>query len=487
VQGGNQVSGSTGLGSSISALETQASLCLEVPGGVLRRYSRDLGMIQRVADIIAAPSTLLLITVATRGEWRPLEQAISLYAAMFVAVVAKSSHLYGSYRQSTLWKLLRRLALLWTCLVGSVTLGLFTFNIGESVSRQQLLLWFVAYGFYLGVSHVTTRWALRRLRVHGRNSRCDGYIGSYEGLAGLQRQLGEASWLGHTIRGELCWHEQLLPDSKQVENLRERFLHHLPDQWIIEDPADPALLSRLLECLQDQSAPVLLLPRWLQNIQCKPTYYKLGTVSALELWGPSSNATPLQLRIKYLLDRIASAAILLGLSPLLAMIALLIKMDSAGPVLFRQRRYGLNGKPFDCLKFRTMQTQENGARVVQATRNDPRVTRVGAFLRSWNLDELPQLFNVWRGEMSLVGPRPHAEAHNEYYRTKVSGYMRRHGLRPGLTGWAQVLGLRGETDTLDKMKARVKADIDYIQHWTLLLDMKIFVLTLLRWKGNNAY
>lgn len=479
--------GTSSLSFASPAPQQQASLALELPGGILRRYGHDLGVIQRVADIIAAPGTLVLITIATGAAWGTLEQAIALYAALLVAVVAKSNHLYGSYRQSTLWKLLRRLALLWVYLVGSVTLGLFTFKVGQSVSREQLLLWFLVYGVYLGVSHLSTRYALRRLRVHGRNTRCDGYIGSYEGLAGLQKQLGEASWLGHTIRGELCWHGQLLPDTNQIEKLRERFQQHLPDQWIIEEPADPALLNSMLECLQDQSAPVLLVPRWLQNVQCKPTYYKLGTVSVLELWGPSSNATPLQLRIKYLLDRVASAAILLGISPLLAVIALLIKMDSPGPVLFRQRRYGLNGKPFDCLKFRTMRTQENGEKVVQATRNDPRVTRVGAILRSWNLDELPQLWNVWLGEMSLVGPRPHAEAHNEYYRTKVSGYMRRHGLRPGLTGWAQVLGLRGETDTLDKMKARVKADIDYIQHWTLQLDFKIFVLTLLRWKGTNAY
>ena len=134
-----------------------------------------------------------------------------------------------------------------------------------------------------------------------------------------------------------------------------------------------------------------------------------------------------------------------------------------------------------------MNTQENGSKVVQAKRNDPRVTRVGAVLRSWNLDELPQLVNIWRGEMSLIGPRPHAEAHNEYYRNKVTGYMRRHGLKPGLTGWAQVLGLRGETETVDMMAARVKADIEYIQNWSLLLDVKIFFLTFIRWKQGNAY
>jgi len=336
-------------------------------------------------------------------------------------------------------------------------------------------------------SHLASRYALRRLRVHGRNTRCDGYIGTYEGLAKIQTQLGQASWLGHTVRAELCWPEHLLPKTEEIHRLRSRFNKDLPDQWLVEEPADPAILSVVLDCLQDQAAPVLLLPSWLNNVQCTPRYYKLGNISALELWGHSESATPLQLKLKHLIDQAASGVILTCLSPLLIVIAMLIKLDSPGPVLFKQRRYGLNGEPFECLKFRTMNTQENGSKVVQAKRNDPRVTRVGAVLRSWNLDELPQLVNIWRGEMSLIGPRPHAEAHNEYYRNKVTGYMRRHGLKPGLTGWAQVLGLRGETETVDMMAARVKADIEYIQNWSLLLDVKIFFLTFIRWKQGNAY
>lgn len=464
-----------------------ASLAIDLPGGILRKYTRDLGVIQRLSDILASSLTLYVIATITGKPWNILEQAIALFAAMLVAVVARSTHLYGSYRHSSLWKLLRRLALLWACLVGSVSLLIFAFKVGGLVSREQLFLWFISYGAYLAISHLTTRLILRKLREHGRNTRCDGYIGSYEGLATLQGQLNKSSWLGHTIRGELCWQEQLLPESAQIEKLKSRFENHLPDQWIIEEPGDPAILTKILNCLQDQSAPVLLVPRWLKEVHCKPTYYKLGTVPVLELWGPSNEATPLQLRVKYELDRCASATTLVLISPILLLIGLLIKIDSPGPVLFRQRRYGLNGRPFDCLKFRTMRTQENGHQVVQATRNDPRVTRIGAVLRSWNLDELPQLINVLRGEMSLVGPRPHAEAHNEYYRKRVTGYMRRHGLRPGLTGWAQVLGLRGETDTLDKMSARIKADIDYIHHWSLMLDLKIFILTLLHWKDKNAY
>jgi putative colanic acid biosynthesis UDP-glucose lipid carrier transferase len=130
---------------------------------------------------------------------------------------------------------------------------------------------------------------------------------------------------------------------------------------------------------------------------------------------------------------------------------------------------------------------EDGDVVIQVTRHDPRVTRVGSVLRRLNLDELPQLINVLRGEMSLVGPRPHAEAHNEYYRSRVNGYMRRHTLRPGITGWAQVLGLRGETQTLEAMDQRVQADLDYIHNWSLLLDLEIMLRTLIRWCDRNAY
>jgi putative colanic acid biosynthesis UDP-glucose lipid carrier transferase len=173
--------------------------------------------------------------------------------------------------------------------------------------------------------------------------------------------------------------------------------------------------------------------------------------------------------------------------PVLITIGILIKIESQGPALFRQRRYGINGAAFNCLKFRTMTVLENGNNVDQATRNDPRVTSLGRILRRWSVDELPQLINVWRGEMSMVGPRPHAEAHNEFYRNKVRGYMRRHSLKPGITGWAQVLGLRGATETIAAMDTRVKADLHYINNWNLILDLEILLLTLIRFRSPNAY
>ena len=192
--------------------------------------------------------------------------------------------------------------------------------------------------------------------------------------------------------------------------------------------------------------------------------------------------------VKRLEDLLFGGLLVLMFAIPMILIALAIKLSSRGPVLFKQRRHGENGKEFHVLKFRSMTTQDNGSVVVQATRFDPRITRVGAFLRRTSLDELPQFFNVLRGDMSLVGPRPHAIAHNALYRTKILEYMRRHKVKPGITGWAQVNGLRGETDTLDKMVARVEHDLEYIRTWSPWLDIKILFLTAFGRKvRQNAY
>jgi len=173
--------------------------------------------------------------------------------------------------------------------------------------------------------------------------------------------------------------------------------------------------------------------------------------------------------------------------PMLA-IAGAIKLTSKGPVFFRQRRHGEDGVEFEVLKFRSMTVQENGLTVTQAQRHDPRVTPVGAFIRRTSLDELPQFLNVIQGNMSLVGPRPHAIAHNHLYRTKIQEYMRRNKVKPGITGWAQVNGFRGETDTLDKMVARVDHDLEYIRKWSFWFDIKIIFLTVFGRKvRQNAY
>jgi putative colanic acid biosynthesis UDP-glucose lipid carrier transferase len=169
-------------------------------------------------------------------------------------------------------------------------------------------------------------------------------------------------------------------------------------------------------------------------------------------------------------------------------VAVGIKLTSPGPVLFTQRRYGLDGREIIVYKFRTMTVLEDGGVVRQATRDDARVTPLGAFLRKYSLDELPQFVNVLQGRMSVVGPRPHAVAHNETYRKLIGGYMIRHKVKPGITGWAQVNGLRGETETLDKMRERIEYDLSYLRNWSLQLDLQIVLKTILVvLRPQNAY
>ncbi|WP_397535598.1 undecaprenyl-phosphate glucose phosphotransferase [Roseateles sp.] len=180
---------------------------------------------------------------------------------------------------------------------------------------------------------------------------------------------------------------------------------------------------------------------------------------------------------KRISDVVLASLILLLISPLLLLIAISVKLSSPGPVIFRQRRNGLDGEEIIVYKFRSMRVLDDGAVVRQATKDDPRITRFGAFIRRTSLDELPQFINVLQGRMSIVGPRPHAVAHNEQYRQLIKAYMVRHKVKPGITGWAQVNGLRGETDTLEKMKARVEYDLEYLRNWSLALDLQIIART----------
>ena len=192
--------------------------------------------------------------------------------------------------------------------------------------------------------------------------------------------------------------------------------------------------------------------------------------------------------IKRISDVILSLAILILIFPLMALIALAVKLESPGPFIFKQRRYGLDGEQIMVYKFRSMAVIEDGELIRQAQKNDTRITRLGRFLRRTSLDELPQFINVIQGRMSIVGPRPHAVAHNELYRTLIKGYMVRHKVKPGITGWAQVNGLRGETDTLEKMQSRIDFDLDYLRNWSLKLDLLIIFKTIrLVFKDNTAY
>jgi putative colanic acid biosynthesis UDP-glucose lipid carrier transferase len=175
---------------------------------------------------------------------------------------------------------------------------------------------------------------------------------------------------------------------------------------------------------------------------------------------------------------VLASLILLLVSPLLIFVAIGVRLSSPGPIIFKQRRNGLDGGEIVVYKFRSMTSMDNGSNIRQASRHDARITPFGNFIRRTSLDELPQFFNVLQGRMSIVGPRPHAVAHNEQYRQIIKAYMVRHKVRPGITGWAQVNGLRGETDTIDKMQARVEYDLEYLRNWTLRLDLEIIARTI---------
>jgi Undecaprenyl-phosphate glucose phosphotransferase len=278
--------------------------------------------------------------------------------------------------------------------------------------------------------------------------------------ASMHRDLDRAAYLGRTLEPDDIF--VLLP-------------------WFQTDAIERVLDRLLTLPVSIHLGPEQVLDRF-RTVQI----VKASTMATLCLVRPPLSG--LEIVSKRLFDVAAALLGLLLLLPLFVAVAALIKLDSRGPVFFRQQRYGFNQRPFAIYKFRTMTVQQDGDSVPQATRGDPRITRAGRFLRRWNIDELPQLFNVLLGHMSLVGPRPHAVPHNREYERRIALYARRHNVKPGITGWAQVNGLRGETDTDDKMRRRVEFDLFYIDNWSLAFDLRILGLTLFSPKAyRNAY
>ena len=260
-------------------------------------------------------------------------------------------------------------------------------------------------------------------------------------------------------------------DADIVEIRRECRALKVDAILIIFDADNMELVTRAASALSELPVRIQLLPIGLADLMQRSRLGSCGRASVFELLcGLCSMRDRL---LKRCMD--IAAAISLGalLTPLFLIVSILIKIDSRGPVLFRQTRHGFNNEPIRVLKFRTMMMcEESQHEFRQAVRGDPRVTRVGAILRRTNIDELPQLFNVLKGEMSMVGPRPHAVAHNQMFVDQIRGMRRRHNVKPGITGWAQVNGLRGETDTLDKMRNRVEYDLYYIANWSFVFDLR---------------
>jgi putative colanic acid biosynthesis UDP-glucose lipid carrier transferase len=262
--------------------------------------------------------------------------------------------------------------------------------------------------------------------------------------------------------------------------------HRIQEVYVTLPLSSQPRIAGLLESMQGTTASVYYVPDVPGIGIIQGRLHDINGVPVLGLF--ETPFTGINEVVKRASDIVLSLLILLITAPVLLAIAVGVKLSSAGPVIFKQRRNGLDGHEITIYKFRTMTVQDDGAVVVQARRNDPRITRFGAFLRRTSLDELPQFFNVLEGQMSIVGPRPHAVAHNELYREAIKAYMVRHKVRPGITGWAQVNGLRGETETVERMQARVEYDIAYLRNWSVWLDLRIIGRTIrLLFFDRNAY
>lgn len=263
-------------------------------------------------------------------------------------------------------------------------------------------------------------------------------------------------------------------------------LHNIDAIYISLPMATQPRIMKLLDALSDTTASIYFVPDLFINNLMQGRIDTVGKVPVVAVC--ESPFTGVNGMIKRTSDIVLSILILILISPIMLMIALCIMYSSPGAIIFQQRRYGLNGEQILVSKFRSMTVCEDGDTIQQAQKNDSRITPIGAFLRKTSLDELPQFFNVLQGRMSIVGPRPHAVAHNELYRSMIRGYMVRHKVKPGITGWAQVNGWRGETDTLDKMKNRIHYDLAYLQNWSLVLDLYIIFKTIsVVIKDKHAY
>jgi len=311
-------------------------------------------------------------------------------------------------------------------------------------------------------------------------------VGPAEQLLQVGRGMRNAPAEGYSIAGVCRMMED--PDPAELDQLARRVVESgAREVWICVPLEMGGLVRSIFYVLRHHTVEVRFIPdfRGMQLLN-----HRMSEVAghlAVDL-----SVTPLDglaRIIKRLEDLILGALITLLIIPVCLVIAIAIKVTSPGPVLFKQYRTGANGRRFKVYKFRSMVVHdEKGGRVTQARKGDPRITRVGAFLRRTSLDELPQFYNVLQGRMSIVGPRPHALSHNEYYKDIVESYMKRHKVKPGITGWAQVNGYRGETDTVEKMEKRVACDLWYIDNWSLWLDLRIIGLTVIKGLVNpNAY
>jgi putative colanic acid biosysnthesis UDP-glucose lipid carrier transferase len=414
---------------------------------------------------------------------------ISFFISTFVF---EQTHIYRTWRNGKVFAYIRDTILGWSTVVAILLFLGFATKLSYRYSDQVILTWFIVTPIALILSHLTVTKIISGLRKGGE-VRSVVIVGANDTGLSIAERIAEFPYLLMEVRGffedrDESRYPVSIPSmlggvSDVAAYVRENNIQMI---FISLPMSAQPRIRALLDDLQDSTASIYFLPDVYIFDLMQARFDDLGGVPVIAIC--ESPFLGVDNVVKNVSDFVFATLILILLSPLMLGIALAVKLTSPGPAIFKQRRYGLNGEEIIVYKFRSMTVTDDGAKIDQAQKNDPRITRIGGFLRRSSLDELPQFINVLQGRMSIVGPRPHAVAHNEQYRKLIKGYMLRHKVKPGITGWAQVNGLRGETELLEKMQARIEFDLDYLQNWSIWFDTWIILRTL--WvvlRRDNAY
>jgi putative colanic acid biosynthesis UDP-glucose lipid carrier transferase len=405
--------------------------------------------------------------------------------------------IYRSWRGQSLYRVISRVTLAWLIVAVLGLCVVFSLHLINDISR----LWFgqavLMSGALLLTERVIVRSVQRHLRKGGKKQRNVVIVGagSYGRAVLAQLQAAAPAGFRPTYVFDIAAGATEVRDGvggvPVMTDLRElkRRVHarEVDEMWLALPLSQERAIQRIVREFRNDFVNLRFLPDVRSMTLLNRSVTEVLSMPAINLAArPISDP---QLWPKFVFDRVFALAVLIPLLPLFIVLGIAVKLSSPGPVLFRQKRRGIDGREFNIFKFRTMKVDSDGAAFVrQASRNDPRITKVGAFLRRTSLDELPQFLNVLRGKMSVVGPRPHAIEHDDLYKDLVEGYMYRYRIRPGITGWAKVNGYRGETRKVEKMEARVKFDLFYIQNWSFWFDIKIILITLVKgFVGRNAF
>lgn len=455
-----------------------------------------LGAVQQSLDVLIVLVVLYLLTLDKLGYFPAPYRLFCLVVLLVMVIVYQWTSSYARLRHGGILLEAQTLFKAWgISLLVLAAIGFVT-KTNEIFSRDVILRWSIAGYFAQLLSHGAMRVMLQAARSHGINTRYAILIGEGEALSRFIKLLTHNPWLGIKVIGYIDNTDSVSNGSSINGTQRLGGIKELPaimgqHQVDIAYIAYPLVKTNDIECIARDLMAYNIDVNWVPDLSS----LQLINHGVREIDGQpiiSLSDSPLggvRWIGKWIEDKVGALLILIMITPLLLVIAIAVKMSSNGPILFRQKRGGLDGREIVVWKFRTMKVHtESKNAVTQASKDDPRVTRIGAFLRRSSLDELPQFINVLQGRMSIVGPRPHAIEHNSYYEKVIDSYMLRHRLKPGITGWAQVNGWRGETDIIEKMDMRVKYDLYYINNWSVWFDLRIIAMTV--WsviKGQNAY